>query len=534
MAGNHKKLDTSYERLDRRYNRVPESHVARPGEERFQVDLLVGNLAFFYEKLRNAVDFKEEHLLRKNAIERFLRRRLVIERRQKHLGRDLIEELIRGRYLPNNTLPVTLAARVDHVVDRYLAVFDELTGQTSWAERFDLRDWMLTIAATEVEQLLAPPVKSDALVEYVYGQVHRKMEIAGDWTQEEKDLQLYLAIHRSLIRSDEAIVRFHLFTHVVPDWLSRDAHEAKQIVPELKRIKAEVEHHVEHPLKDALLRRMKRYSTYFLILRDIMEKYGDRAREIFDDPDKLTLAVSEASRGRYNRVRSRVGRIIVRSIIYLFLTKFILAFIVELPYDLFFLNAINWTPLTINAVFHPVLLFLIGILISVPGRKNTAKILAGIRGLLYPGEENVITNEIRLPVRRFSTLAWNVFRVLYVLLFLASFGLISWGLSWLRFNLVSGFLFLFFLSLVAFFGMKVRGEVEELYVTKRREGLLALLMNLFALPVVQVGHWLSKKIPRFNILTFILDFIIEAPFKTLVKVLEEWFAFIREKREEIS
>ncbi|MFA6512006.1 MAG: hypothetical protein WCV86_02710 [Patescibacteria group bacterium] len=514
--------------------RIPESHDAKPGEERFQVDLLVGNLAFFYEKLRNAIDFKEEHLLRKNAIERFLRRRLVIEHNKKNLGHELIDELIRGRYLPNNKLPMALSERVDRVVDRYLAVFDQLTGQTSWGERFDLRDWMLSIAATEVEQLLAPPVKSDALVEYVFGQVNGVVEIAGNYPKVEKELQLYLAIHRSLIRSDEAILRYHLFTFFVPDWIERDPSTAKMIVGQIRELKMRVEHNINHPLTDPLHRRMKRYATYFLILRDILEKYGDNTRQIFEDPDKLTIAVSEASRERYQRVRSRVGRIIVRSIIYLFLTKFVLAFLIELPYDLFFLSEIRWTPLIVNAIFHPTLLFLIGILISIPGKKNTAKILSGLRGLLYPADQNVIQNELHLPIRRFSPLANRFFLGFYTILFILSFGLVGSGLMRLGFNWVSGVLFLFFLSLVSFFGMKVRAEVEELYVTKRRENIFSLLLNLFALPVVQVGHWLSKKIPRFNILTFILDFVIEAPFKTLVKVLEEWFAFIKEKREEIS
>lgn len=529
-----KRLDTSYDRFEERYTRIPESHDAKPGEERFQVDLLVGNLAFFYEKLRNAIDFKEEHLLRKNAIERYLRRRLVIERQKNNLGRELIAELIRGRYLPNNQLPLTLADRVDALVDRYLAIFDALTGQTNWAERFDLRDWMLSIAGTEVEQLLAPPVKSDALVEYVFGEVHEVIDIAGEYTTEEKDLQLYLAIHRSLIRSDDAILRYHLFNFFVPNWMTMSPLDAKGLVGEIRDIKARVEHHITHPISEPLYRRMKKYATYFLILRDIMEKYGSNARVVFEDPDKLTIAVSEASRERYQRVRSRIGHIIARSIIYLFLTKFVLAFLIELPYELIFLNDVRWTALTINAIFHPVLLFLVGILIQIPGKNNTVKILAGLRGLLYPGDQDVIQQELRLPVRRFSDLANQLFRVFYIALFLLSFGFIAWGLSRLQFNIVSGFLFLFFLSLVSFFGVRVRAEVEELYVIKRRENFFSLLMNLFAVPVVQVGRWLSKKIPRFNILTFILDFVIEAPFKTLVKVLEEWFAFIREKREEIS
>ena len=48
-----------------------------------------------------------------------------------------------------------------------------------------------------------------------------------------------------------------------------------------------------------------------------------------------------------------------------------------------------------------------------------------------------------------------------------------------------------------------------------------------------MGRWLSLNAPKINVFTFILDFIIEAPFKTFVDVMDEWMNFIREKKEEI-
>ena len=46
---------------------------------RLQVSELISKMAFFYEKIRNTVDYKEDHLLRKNAIARILKRQIVIE-----------------------------------------------------------------------------------------------------------------------------------------------------------------------------------------------------------------------------------------------------------------------------------------------------------------------------------------------------------------------------------------------------------------------------------------------------------------------
>jgi len=46
---------------------------------RISVSDLISKMSFYYEKIRNSVDYKEEHLLRKNAIERILKRQIVIE-----------------------------------------------------------------------------------------------------------------------------------------------------------------------------------------------------------------------------------------------------------------------------------------------------------------------------------------------------------------------------------------------------------------------------------------------------------------------
>src|SRR3989338_8028031 len=60
--------------------------------------------SFIYERMRNAVDYREEHLLRRNAIERALRRRLSIGSGDE-LAEKLVTELIHARYLPNNAIP---------------------------------------------------------------------------------------------------------------------------------------------------------------------------------------------------------------------------------------------------------------------------------------------------------------------------------------------------------------------------------------------------------------------------------------------
>ena len=68
---------------------------------------------------------------------------------------------------------------------------------------------------------------------------------------------------------------------------------------------------------------------------------------------------------------------------------------------------------------------------------------------------------------------------------------------------------------------------------KKKEGVLSFFINFFALPVVSAGRWMSTKFKSINLFAFIMDYIIEAPFKLFVAAFEDWLGFMREKKEEV-
>jgi len=103
----------------------------------------------------------------------------------------------------------------------------------------------------------------------------------------------------------------------------------------------------------------------------------------------------------------------------------------------------------------------------------------------------------------------------------------------LEFNILSGGLFLFFLSAVSFFAIKIRSTAKELMVLKRKESIISFFMNFFSLPILAVGRWMSVRFKKINIFAFVMDFIIEAPFKMFISAFEDWLGFMKEKKEEI-
>lgn len=124
------------------------------------------------------------------------------------------------------------------------------------------------------------------------------------------------------------------------------------------------------------------------------------------------------------------------------------------------------------------------------------------------------------------------FSIFYLFTFIATFGLFYEALTLLHFNIISQLIFYFFVSMVTFFGYRVRQTAKE-YQVYEKDHFLRPLGDFFFMPVLSVGKFLSSNVSKLNFLTVVFDFLIEAPFKLLVEVVEEWVKFVKQKREEI-
>ena len=101
------------------------------------------------------------------------------------------------------------------------------------------------------------------------------------------------------------------------------------------------------------------------------------------------------------------------------------------------------------------------------------------------------------------------------------------------FNAVDALIFILFLSLVSFFAIRLRRTANELAAVEEKEHLITVVVEFFFFPIIEIGKWISKGVSSLNVTAFVFDFLIETPFKTLIQVLEEWFNFIRERRQNL-
>jgi hypothetical protein len=526
---------------------------------RLQVSDLISKMAFFYEKVRNAVDYEEDHLLRKNAIARILKRQIVIEGLLKvqgteELSRHLLAELIRASYLPNNSLPEAKVGEVSQILDKYLSLkrsclqaYDSGLGlQTDIKKaKNDIQDknnlvkWILHLAACEIEENLVSNQTKQAMVNVMFDTMGRIIQLPPELPfGPDLNIQIYLSISRTYSRFDEDMLAFVLFKYYNQDW-SSDAVDAKQPTPEkiadiasrIRVLRSAIEFQLKHPLKKQLDRLVRRYSLYFTVLQDTIS--NDPAKiynEFKQNPKTFLNAIRKVCNQKYKKAKSRLWRAALRSIIYIFLTKSIFVFLIEVPAIKWFNEPLNPISLGINVVFPAVLLFLFVTFTRVPSDSNTDRIIAGVKEISLVGSERQQAIKLRNPKKRGKAINF-IFNLIYTCTFFVSTYVIIWLLTKANFNWVSVIIFLFFLAFVSFFSIIVTSGVKELLVIEKKENLWTFFTDLFYMPIIIAGKWLSRNVSKVNIFIFIFDFIIEAPFKIIVDIAEEWTKYIKERKD---
>jgi len=502
-------------------------------ENKIEVEEITSHFSALYEKLRNSVDFKEVHLLRRFAIERNIKRRFIMERLRPDIARGLVEDLVRSRYLPNNTIPEYYIKDVESIIEKYNKLFLLMNDLYHGDDVTELFNWLISVEACEIDMLLKPEDVEDSVIEAMYQVTKPRIKIKGDdLSIREKNIQLYIAIHKSLVKSDDTIISYHLLNLYYPQWRQADDELIKKMSAHLLEIYHTINNHLRHPYQRRILTAINEPVVTFQILYELILNHGKDIEKLFIDPDELRSEANILINQKYKKIRTRISRASVRAIIYIFITKVVFAFLVEFPYEMYVINHVNYLNLGINVVFPPLLMFLVTLTIVPPSKENTKQILENLDSLVYGHPENSILCQLKTKYKK-STSYQIFYYFMYTILYVLVFGSIIYMLRELQFNLLSGAIFLFFLTAVSFFAVRIRSTAKELKVVNTHEGVGSFLISFFSMPVVAAGRWMAGRFKKLNLFAFIMDYIIEAPFKLFVSAFEHWIGFMKEKKDEV-
>lgn len=475
-------------------------------------------LSSAYEQLRNAAENAEEHLLLQRAIKRFCKRNLFLaHRKTEGLGQELIVELVQSGYLQGDEFSKHVANKIDNLIEAYMGIFGPL--RKSHVDRETAIDWILSLIASEAENQLNPHHAKQALVYFAYH--HFLQTVPRDnldtLTESDKfEFCMYIAVHQALLKSDLDTVRYDL------NILYR---QSPQDTDGFKNLNRQIDELFMHKLTFQIRRIIIRHGAPLRILKSMISDRDDLS-EILLSEDQFLDAYRWQIDLEYQRIRKRLNRLFVKSIIFLFITKVLIGIAVEVPYDLIVNGTVALLPLVINLSFPPIYLASLRINLHLPSTANAQTIEHYMQRLLY---DDSFPEALVLKQRVLSPMG----KLIYSLCFFVPFAITIFILDRLSFNVVQMIIFFVFFSTASFLGFRLNMLVREMELTSRQGTFLASIRDFFYLPFIVAGQWLSRKYSRINAVARILDIAIELPLKTVLRLIRQWISFLNEQHEEL-
>lgn len=498
-------------------------------EPLIKVSSAVSGAAHFYERLRYSVDYHEEQVLRRHALKRILKRRYEGLSEIRDSARSLLVELIHARYLKNEYIPERMAEPVQILLDKYESLFLAIK-KSPCRNKPDLIDWFLGVAASELDELLVPAQAEKLLINLIVNKSLTDNSLT-EWklSPSETRQQTIIAAYRAMYALDLAKLNFVLLVEREPDWLKFTSMHMKTSLPAILKHHMAIENSLRSDINERLYRVIKKRSLVFHALSAGLSEYG---QELLQSEQTLVDKLTIICTGYYQAQKKRLFRAALRATFYILLTKMVVAVAVEAPLEnLVYGDDISLVPLMINIFFPPIFIFLLTLTARLPGSRNTDQVVKYALQIAQNKDERLFQE---LPIlRRSSAVSTSFLSIVYLLMYVVTFGLIFSLLHQVGFTLISTAFFMFFLCLVSFFAMRIRQPVSDLYVVSRRENVLVVIMQFISVPILKVGRFISLTSSRFNVVLYLFDYFLEAPVKSFLLVAEDVLGFFRQKREDI-
>lgn len=530
-------------KLIRQYSLAQEQESLKSGKTTIHVDEVALKVAAFYEQIRTIVDWKEEHLMRRAAIIRKLKRRFFdLELNNfsdiENVAESLVLELIRGGHFPNDKIEETKISDVQGILDKYIFILKNNPENKAGKAGLNFYNWLIEVAACEIEETLAPSIKEMALIDYMFESMKQKIKISdqiyksGLLKREDTSIQIYIAVCLALFKLDKPIISYNLIKQKYPDWQKATPQQISKMSQNIFEIWRGIEKDLAHPLANKFYAICEKYDTPYLLMGDILSinKASEIGEEI-SEPPVLEGFIKDTYSKRLSTLKSRISRAAVYSTISIFVTKVLSLIVLEILIEGAFGNKINFAILAADVLIPTFLMFLIVATIKRPSKKNINIVTMETMKVAYK-KESLDAYEIKMRKQR-GVAVKAILSLLYVLSSFITFGFIYYILHFLGFPLTSIIVDIIFIALILFAGTAVAKRAQELTMEEEKEGFLSFLSDVFFLPLHGFGRWISNKWKRYNAIAAFFNALIDMPFSAFVEFLERWRYFIKERKEEI-
>lgn len=469
----------------------------------------VETLAGVYEKARNALEYRADNLVRRAAIERILKRIVILTKDPNKVTNRLLTELKWAKYVSYDEIKISDKDALQKILARYI----DFIGCSVPME------WILKIASAEIEELFNLNTDYKQFTFFAYQVIRQKVQMDIP----DLDLLVYFATDKIYAGSDDEQIAYHILG-LAGNNITKDKFEEAWKLFTLARS------HKELPRLNKFVRRQM---PPLVILRDIYFFTPGSFKKMLGSKDLFEKKATEVLETQLDQMSDKIATAGVRSVFYVFLTKMVLAFGLEVPFEIFAYGHINYFPLAVNLTFPPVLMWLTTMQIKLPSKKEKVSLVERAWYVLenfdsLKDEKDVLRNS---ESEGEHNLIYWIFTILYAIFFFGVFWAIYSFLGKIGYTFFSKFIFIFFLTIIAFFAYRI-AQIAKVYSWKGTENRGATFIEIVSLPILAIGSRLSQGLSKLNFLAFTFDFILEAPFKIILGFLDSWVQFLSAKKEE--
>lgn len=498
-------------------------------DKKISVNILVTKVASYYERLRTSMDYGNEETILRRAIERILKRLLVLNTNPTSLAKDLVRELIWASYFKDDTLPESIVKKVSDSIRLHLELKEKIS-KLKLTQDFDLNEFIIQILSCEIYTVLAPNKPREAMANFMFQILKDSVEISDD-SRQTRDVQVFIAIRKNFARDDIAFLRYKLFVQIFGRLSEENINKTVSSFPEGLN---EIIYQLSYPKKDKIFNHIKKKTPSFLILYDLLRQEKTDLGKLIQDQERFKSVIYAICDTRYKSINNKVRTAIIRSFVFILFTKAFMALSIEGAFERVFYGGVQWNSIILNTLVPPVLMVIAGMGIKTPDNRNSHIIYLDIYKLLLEQNPKITENiSLKLKSTSVKTIKDYVFSLLWFLSIFLIFGAISAILTRLNFNPLSQAIFLFFIAIISFLTYRIY-QTANTYTVIFKKNLLTPVLDFFFVPIIRVGRKFTEGIAQVNFILIIIDYIIETPFKGLVGFFEQWFSYLAAKREELE
>jgi len=536
-------LSDATKKLIAQYNLSKQPEILDADSTTIHVDEVALKVAAFYEQIRTVVEWKEEHLMRRAAIIRKLKRKFFdLELNgfstQNETGESLVLELIRGGHLPNDKIQESKIEEVQDVINRYVFFIKNSPEYKQGKSGLNFRDWLLEVASCEIEDTLIPAIEESALMNFMFESMKEKIKVSekiyesGLLEQDHTDIQIYIAVQQSLFKLDKPIISYNLLTYKYPNWKKNDEQFLTGISQAIFKIWQNIENDLINPLSNKFYVICEKYDTPYLLLGDILAEKDIIKNEDILDPADMESLIKKAYQKRLSTLKTRTKRAAVYSTISIFVTKILSLFLLLIILSkLIPAEHQSIIMLMVDVLVPTLLMFAMISLIKTPPEENLNTVIMETMKIVYKKE---VTDVYEIKMKRKKGVTTRVaISLVYAASTFISFGGIYFIFNYFGFPLSSIIINMIFIALILFTGTALSKRAQELTIVNEKENFLSFMADILFLPVQGLGKWISTKWKKYNAIATFFNVMIDMPFSIFIEFLEKWRYFIKEKKEEI-